>query len=357
MTDYNSKGSVTEKPVTEKPVTDKPTTRSLRMGLIGAGRIAQDYLAAADTLDGVQFVAVADQDSNALKQLANRDLPTHETHQRLLLEHDLEAVLIATPPNTHEELATLSLNSGCHVLCEKPLAHDLRAAQRMLNAAQRSDKRLMMGSKFRFVDDVMLARELIAEGTIGEIVHFENLFAGVVDMSQRWNSKPKISGGGVLIDNGPHSIELARTLLGDIVKVIAVFGRRLQHLEVEDTARILFESIGGGSGLIDLSWSLDKRCDWYARVTGSNGTLQLRWQGSRYRKHGDDEWTAFGTGYSKIGAFTNQLQHFADVVRGTTEPRSTVQDGFEANRVIDACYRSAMGGCWVSLPVQTKQSR
>ena len=172
------------------------------------------------------------------------------------------------------------------MLCEKPLAPSVAAAERMLAAARAADRRLMMGSKFRFTPDVTAARKLLDRGVCGEPVIYENVFCSHVDMSDRWNARPDVSGGGVLIDNGCHSVDLARYLLGPLARVQVQFGRKVQDLPVEDTARMLFQSHGGALGSIDLSWSVHKETDAYVRLHGTEGTLEIGWRGSRYKTEG-----------------------------------------------------------------------
>src|SRR5690606_16419059 len=199
---------------------------------------------------------------------------------------------------------------------------------RMLAAAERHGRHLMMASKFRFVEDVAAAAELLAGGVVGAPLFYDNVFASWTAMADRWNADPELSGGGVLIDHGAHAVDLARCLVGDIARVAAAVGPRVQDLPVEDSVRLLFETGSGAPvlGRIDLSWSMaPDGGSGYATVHGTEGTLVLDWTGGRFRRHSED-WQTFGKGYAKRGAFLRQLRHFAAVVRGRQPLLITPED-------------------------------
>ncbi len=322
---------------------------ALRLGIVGDGRIAKDYRRALEQLGDLELVAICDQDPQAqCLEASGRELQFFSRVEAMLLETDLDAALVLTPPATHASISSALLRAGCHVFCEKPLATSSAAARSMYKRAQQAGRVLMMGTKFRFIDDVIAARELIQQGVLGELVFFENSFCSMVDMESRWNSDPRSSGGGVLIDNGSHSADLARFLVGPIIRVFAHYGRRLQKIQVEDSVRIQIEARGGLLGQVDLSWSLDKASDVYFSLHGAGGSMQLGWKGSRYRLQGGD-WIPFGSGYDKIQAFSAQLKHFARVVRGEEEAQVAGEDALESVRFIEAAYSSAGHGRWVSI--------
>jgi len=180
-------------------------------------------------------------------------------------------------------------------------------------------------------------------------VLFETAFTARVDMSKRWNSDPKVSGGGVLIDNGTHSVDIARYFLGPLAEVHVMEGRRSQSLKVEDTVQVFVRSERGVMGTIDLSWSINKELNRYLSVYGTQGTAIVGWKESRYRQSSSPDWVSFGTGYDKVGAFRNQILNFSRSIRGDEVLLINGKDALASVRVIEAAYQSLRQNHWIGV--------
>jgi predicted dehydrogenase len=325
-------------------------TTKTKFGLVGAGAIAQAYAQAFEASETAELVGVADLRTEAAQALGERlGCPNYESYQAMNEGSELEAVIICTPPVTHEEIAIYFLESQIPVLCEKPLSIDLASAQRMVNVAQKAGVKLTMASKFRYVEDVIKAKSIVASGILGEIILFENAFTSRVDMSSRWNANPKISGGGVLIDNGTHSIDIMRYFLGRLAEVQVVEAKRLQGLSVEDTVRIFVKSVSGVVGNIDLSWSINKELDYYIRIYGSQGTISVGWQESKYRQSSSKDWIKFGNGYDKVQAFRSQIENFAKAIKGEEKLLINHEDALASVEVIEAAYAALENSKWTRV--------
>ncbi|HEY0322090.1 MAG TPA: Gfo/Idh/MocA family oxidoreductase [Pyrinomonadaceae bacterium] len=322
----------------------------LKFGLIGAGGIAQAYAQVFADYDLARIVAVADVRKEASEALAE-ELHCHSfySHKALAEACDLDAVIICTPPATHPEIALHFLERRVHVLCEKPLSIDVKSAHTMLDAARRQNVTLTMASKFRYVEDVVRAKSIVTSGILGEIILFENAFTSHVDMSSRWNSNPALSGGGVLIDNGTHSVDLMRYFLGPLAEVQVVEGKRCQGLDVEETIRIFVRSQMGVIGNIDLSWNINKELDRYLSIYGSHGTVLVGWKESKYRQAGSNEWIVFGHGYDKLQAFRNQINNFCRSLTGEEALRITAEDALASVEVVEAAYAALRQSQWTSI--------
>jgi len=325
-------------------------TKPIRIALVGIGGIALAYEEAFAKAPRAQLCAVIDTDSKRADEAAARTRTVGYSSLEDLLKSgtDCDAIILCTPPNTHCALTCQAIEAGLHVLCEKPLSIDSHSAEKMKATSERTGKVLTMASKFRYVDDVAKSKEMLDSGLIGDLVLFENAFTSSIDMSRRWNSSPEISGGGVLIDNGTHSLDIARFLLGPIADVRVVEGLRTQSLEVEETVAIFLRSESGAIGNIDLSWTIHKPLDYFIRLHGSKGLISVGWGESKYKLTGED-WVVFGEGYDKVGAFRNQLENFAGALLGEEELRITADDGVASVRAIEAAYEALHSDPWVPV--------
>ncbi|MEW6003302.1 MAG: Gfo/Idh/MocA family oxidoreductase [Nitrospirota bacterium] len=322
----------------------------LNFALIGCGRISQTHLQAIASLPECQLKGVVDIREQAALSVANQyGCKAYIDYHHVLDENHINAAVICTPPNTHAEIATFFFENGVHVLCEKPLAVNSQDAEMMVKTAEDNDCLLMMASKFRYVDDIIKAKGIVESGILGDIILFENVFCSKVDMRERWNSKKEIAGGGVLIDNGSHSVDIARFLLGPIVKVQAEEGKRVQKLEVEDTARLYFRTQSDAMGAVDLSWSIHKEQESYIDLFGTEGVLSIGWKCSKYRQSEKMNWVVFGKGYDKLSAFTGQIKNFIGSIKGKEMPLINATDSYESVRVIEVAYRSTSMNKWVEV--------
>ncbi|MBM3860888.1 MAG: Gfo/Idh/MocA family oxidoreductase [Verrucomicrobia bacterium] len=333
-------------------------TRKLKIGLVGAGRIAQTYAEALQRSSTACLHAVADVRREAAGAISESfRCRSFDSHLALAREGGVEAAIVCTPPVTHPAICSDLAKQGLHVLCEKPFSIRRDQARAMIAAARKAGVLITMASKFRFVPEVAHAKSLVASGVLGEVLLFENAFTAKVDMSRRWNSHPRVSGGGVLIDNGTHSVDIARYFLGPLAEVSVVEAPGVHGLRVEETVLVHVRNERGVLGSIDLSWSLNKEQDTYISVYGLEGTLKIGWKQSSYRRATDKSWEVFGSGYEKARAFGNQIENFVRAIRGEEELLVTPDDAMASVAAIEAAYRSMRQGKWTAIVNEKKGRR
>ena len=326
---------------------------AVRLAVVGAGGIARAYgeiLGGAHPVPAVA-VGVADVADAAAHALADPlGVPTFASADALLrgLAGGVDAVVLCTPPDTHQALAGAFAAAGVHVLCEKPLAVNRSAAEAMVADADRAGTLLGMATKFRFCADLRTVAAMVGEGRLGALRLVENAFTSRVDMSTRWNADPAVSGGGVLVDNGTHSVDLLRFLLGPLAEVLAVEVARPATMTVDDAAHVHVRAESGVDGSVDLAWSIDKSLADFLRVYGTEGEARVGWRESAWRRYGQD-WQIIGPGYAKHAAMGGALAQFCRAVAGEEALEVPATEGVAAALAIDAAYESLRRGGWVKL--------
>jgi predicted dehydrogenase len=328
----------------------KRKREKLRFGMVGAGAIAQSYLQAFEHCDEATLVAVADCRLDAAQRTAERmRCRSYDRVERMVQDCELDAAIVCTPPVTHPDICIHLLESKINVLCEKPFSVDEEGAHRMLDAAKNAGVKLTMASKFRYVEDVVRAKSIVASGVLGDLILFENVFATRVDMASRWNSRPEIAGGGVIIDNGTHSVDLMRYFLGPLAEVHALEGRRSQGLLVEETAMLFVRSVSGVICSIDLSWSITKQRDNYLDIYGSRGAISIGWSKSSHLDFSNGKWVAFGTGYNKVQAFRSQIENFSRAIREEEPLLITGEDAIASVDIVASAYKALRQNQWIPV--------
>lgn len=331
----------------------RQTKPPIRFGLVGAGGIAQDYAQVLAGAPSAVVAAVADVRLNVADALGETlRCPGFGSYEEMAESSQMDAVIICTPPATHAEICLYFLERRLHVLCEKPLCLDVPSAVRIVETAYQAGVKFAMASKFRYVQDVVRAKSLVTSGILGEVILLENTFTSRVNMASRWNSMAEISGGGVLVDNGTHSLDLVRYILGPLVEVQAIEGKRTQGLAVDETVRLFTRSADGALASIDLSWSINKNLDSYLNIYGSHGTVSVGWRESKYRQISSPDFIVFGAGYSKHQAMRAEVDNFVGAIRGEEALLITPEDALASVESIEAAYTALRRNQWT--PVESR---
>jgi UDP-N-acetyl-2-amino-2-deoxyglucuronate dehydrogenase len=230
---------------------------TLRYGVIGAGVVAPLHLQAIAALDDAELVGISALDREAAAALAEEaGCPAFTDHHDLLALRP-DVVVICTPHPSHPALTVEAFEAGAHVLVEKPLAPQVREADAMIEAADRATRLLGVCFQQRFRPVIAAARDLIVSGRLGELVR-----ASIVDPLYRpnsyyatadWRGTWAGEGGGVLMNQAPHTLDLLCHLAGPPATAWGVSRRRSQPMEAEDTATALLEYGNGAVGTLAVS--------------------------------------------------------------------------------------------------------
>ena len=224
----------------------------LRVGLIGCGSIASQHLDAIDANPDAVLVAVADTDEDAAAAVvADRGVPGYPDLTRMLDAEQPDVVHICTPHHLHAPMAIECLRRGVHVLLEKPVARRSRTVKPWCGPPGASTATIGVCFQNRFNPTILAIRDLLEGGTLGDLVGGRAAVTWFRDesyyASRPWRGRWAESGGGVLINQAIHTLDLLQWFLGDVTAVRGVAARVAlsDTIEVEDTAALQLGHAGG----------------------------------------------------------------------------------------------------------------
>ena len=227
----------------------------------------------------VDLCSVAEINKNRLQTIAEKfNVKNRYVNYKDLLEKcDVDAVIIATPTSTHTEIAIDCLNAGKDVLVEKPLAKTYAETKKIVDAAKKSKRKLMVGMNLRYRPDTMLLRSFINSNEIGEPFYVKCGWIRKQSSSEKWFTKKEESGGGVIIDLGIHVLDLALWLL-DFPEISSVSSQNFHHFtkNVEDTSISCIKCLNSAVINMEVSWSLPVEKDnFFLEVYGTKGSFSI----------------------------------------------------------------------------------
>ncbi len=249
----------------------------VRTALVGCGKVGAIHAQALANLPESKFVAVCDADFLRAQSFATRyGVEPFNSVERMLSSAVPEAVAICTPHPLHEEPAVVAANAGVHVLVEKPLASSLPACDRMIAAAEKSGVKLGVVSQRRLLEPVQRMKAAIDAGKIGApILGAFQMFSWRDEAYYRsdpWRGKWSTEGGGVLVNQSAHHLDLLQWFMGPIDE-ISGYWANLNHpyIEVDDTALAMIRFQSGALGSIVTSISQKPGIYAKVHVHGANG--------------------------------------------------------------------------------------
>lgn len=205
--------------------------KTVKLGLIGAGGIAQAHCRAIADISGVEIMAASDLVKENLERTANRwGIPkTFSDYNEMLKMDELDGVLVCTPTAVHAPPTVAALRTGKHVLCEKPMEATLKAATEMVRAAHESGKILMVALKLRYSPQVIKAKQIVDAGTLGDIYYVETVADRRRGMPGGSFIRKATAGLGAAADIGVYALDTALYLMGH-PKPVAVSGTTSNYL-------------------------------------------------------------------------------------------------------------------------------
>ena len=340
----------------------------MKVGVIGLGHMGLLHLRNTRFIEGIKVVAAADKSKKGLleaKRFGIRNL--YDDYKELLKLADLDAVIISLPNFLHEESVTLAAERGLHIFIEKPLARTVLECENIRRVVERNGVNLAIGHNYRFFDHVQKLRTEFEKGTLGdvEIANFEHFVNGPFAHPlepvpiQDWWLNPQLSGGGVLLDQGYHLVDLFRWFFPDPQVLYVNLGYRY-NLPMEDSAIVTLKSRRTSTrGIISVGWFQKMLFPHFNFRLNLQGTTRLlstdQFAPKNLYLHAAKEalkntlrrmagkkikplaYTYYYTSYFR------ELQHFFEGIKSDALPKplAGVVDGLEAIQIIEKSYKFA----------------
>lgn len=316
----------------------------LRLGLVGVGPVVErHHLRAVRGVPEVKPVAVVDINEERARQFAQRQgFPLASTHPQDLFGN-VDLAIVALPNGLHASIACELLSNGIHVLCEKPMARNVRECQAMIDASRRGRAHLCIGHNRRFRNNVRLAKRLLEKGIFGEMTSIQAEEGSTTD----WPRSPSYfdpiqSGGGALIDVGIHSVDLIRWLVAEFQEV--EYRGDGTATTVESEAELGFRLANGAEG--KLLASRTRNLQQHIRITGAEGYLDIGLWSDNLRIRSDR-----GKAFQQLphldayisrrppqdASFVLQLSNLVNAIRGEEK---LLVDGFEGMAAVEVVTRA-----------------
>ncbi|WP_049925495.1 Gfo/Idh/MocA family protein [Halopiger goleimassiliensis] len=353
---------------------------SVGIGVVGLGGMGTLHARRLQEL-GADVVAGADLVETQRRRFADEFGATvYETHDELVVDEAVDAVVVTTPNRFHEPIAVAALEAGRDVLVEKPLAHSLESAERIAAVAREAEGVCMVGFHNRHAASMRMFEEHRARGRFGDLTHVEANYVrrrGVPGPGS-WFTDPELAGGGALLDIGVHALDLALYALEfpEITEVSGVtrttFGDRPDYAdpegfgdnwdaeaetyEVDDSVSAFLRTAEGQTISLEAAWATNREEGMDFRVRGTDAGAQF--------DIGDTDVTILEAGTAgcdhyadvelsgdpSLTGYSTQDQRFLEAITAGAEPETnTLEQALTVQRVIHAIYRSSESGRSVSL--------
>lgn len=315
-----------------------------RIALVGASIAATEYLEVARDFPELSVESLVEEDAERAAHSAFSGLRHFSCVDDLLRYRAVpDVAVVCTPPGDHFEDCAPLLISGADLIVHTPLATDVVEAERLLELAERAGRELTTATPYRMCPAVAAGAELLKVGRIGAIRYLEIILSEKRDPAASWRGDPARSGGGVWMQLGPHSLDLAEELAGPVRKIRMPELQGRENAAVED--EVLVET-DHGDGLVArhrLSWR-EERPEPLVRVVGDRGELEIGQTQTMLKGDGPPE--PVGPGSDPRTALSALV---VEHLRRRCSLHPPIDSGAETVGWIETAYRSVRDQRWLSV--------
>ena len=253
---------------------------TIHIGLIGGGNITETHARAARAIPGVQVSAIHGSNAEKLARLAREYGGTpYQDFEAFLKHRPMDLVIIGSPSGLHAAQGIAAARRGLHVLTEKPIEISAARADTLIEAAKQSKVQLGVIFQDRMKPHIRQLKNWVDQGLLGKVLFVDARVKWYRPpeyyANSRWRGTLALDGGGALINQGVHTVDLLLWLLGDVARVQARTATQLHKIEAEDTAVAILEFDGGALGIFHATTAAYPGYPRRVEISGSEGTVIL----------------------------------------------------------------------------------
>jgi len=334
---------------------------SFNVAIIGAGLIGRKRDLALKRIKEAKLKVIVDVVPERAESLAREfDCDWGTEWQKVISRNDIDVVIVATVNKYLAEISIRSLENKKHVLCEKPLGRNVEESIKILKASIKNKVVLKVGFNHRFHPAIEKAKEIVDKGEIGKIMFFRCRYGhgGRPDYEREWRADKELCGGGELLDQGIHVVDLFRWFAGEFDEALGYTPTFFWKIEVEDNAFAFFKKRDGVIAFMHTSWTQWKNLFSF-EIFGGKGYLIINGLGGSYGKE------ILKVGKRKPGggipeeevmefegddiSWQKELTEFFAAIDERREAGGSGYDGYKANLMIEAVYQSAKESRWIKI--------
>lgn len=320
------------------------------VAIVGCGLIGQKR---AKALGDARLVACADVQLERAQALARAyDAAVSADWKEVIQRPDVDIVIVATTNNMLAEITQTSVEAGKHVLVEKPAARSAAELEPVIEAAKTANRRVRVGFNHRYHPALRKAREIIDSGVAGELMFVRGRYGhgGRLGYEKEWRANPALSGGGELIDQGVHLIDLSRWFLGDFQSVSGFAHTYYWDMPVDDNGFMTLKTAKQQVAHLHVSCTEWKNL-FSLEIYGRDAKLHVEGLGGSYGverlafykmlpQMGPPETTIWEyPGEDK--SWQVEFAEFLDDIRLNREPAANLNDAYEALKIVEQIYRDS----------------
>jgi UDP-N-acetyl-2-amino-2-deoxyglucuronate dehydrogenase len=333
-------------------------SKDVGFGIIGCGMISNWYADAILAIDGASIIGVTDVNEVSRHNFEKKyNAPAFDSIDELLNRKDIDIVCICTPSGLHAPIAVQVANKGKNIIIEKPMALNLAEADEIIDACNRNGVKMAVISQLRFTSAVEKLKKAIEERKLGKLImgdiYMKFFRSQEYYDNGAWRGTWKMDGGGALMNQGIHGIDLLQYVMGPVKSIYAITRTLARKIEVEDTTVAAVEFKNGALGVIQASTSIYPGCPRRLEINGDKGSIVLEEDCIvQWDIEGEEIPEGIVLGRAKMSSASNpanfsidghvkQIKDMINAVRSGEKPLIDQYEGRKPVEIIMAIYESS----------------